>query len=269
MHGLGNDFVVFDGVRSRLVLDADVVRRIADRRLGIGCDQVLLIEPSTTPGADFLYRIFNADGGEVQQCGNGSRCVARFLRDEGLITKDEVTVATAAGLIRMHLEADDQVRVAMGVPVFEPLAIPFQATERADTYELDVDGQAIEICALSMGNPHAVLRVPDVANAPVPTLGPRISTHSRFPEGVNAGFMQVIDRGHIKLRVHERGAGETPACGTGACAAMVAGRSQGWLDTEVEVSLQGGLLSIGWEGPGESVWMRGPTAKVFEGHIPL
>lgn len=269
MHGLGNDFVLFDGVRASFALNPGLVRRIADRRLGIGCDQVLLIEKTQAPGADFRYRIFNADGGEVQQCGNGSRCVARYLRDEGLIEQNQVTVETAGGLIQMFLRDDAQVVVNMGVPIFAPDRIPFAAAAQAVTYELDVDGQSVAISALSMGNPHAVMRVDDVAAAPVATWGPLISLHPRFPERVNAGFMQIVDTGHIRLRVYERGAGETPACGTGACAAVVAGRTRGFLDAEAVVDLPGGQLLIRWEGDGQPVWMTGPAVRVYEGTLSL
>ena len=269
MQGLGNDFVLFDALVSPIVLSPDQIRRVADRRYGVGCDQVLLIEPARRPGADVRYRIFNADGGEVEHCGNGSRCVARYLLEEKLSKGEHVVVETVNGMIRMDCEADGQVRVDMGPPRFAPQDIPMQVANQANTYELEVDGQRVTIHALSMGNPHAVMRVDAVAAAPVGRLGPLIATHRLFPEGANAGFMEVVDRACIRLRVYERGVGETPACGTGACAAVVAGRLQGLLDEKVEVELPGGFLSIRWEGDGASVWMTGPAVRVFEGRIQL
>ncbi len=269
MHGLGNDFVVFDAINQSLDLSPEQVRFIADRRFCIGCDQILLVEPPRDALTDFYYRIFNADGSEVQQCGNGARCFARFVRGKGLTEKDVLDVGTRAGRIRLFLEGRDRVRVNMGEPRLEPAQIPFVAGERAVRYPLDVDGDALEIAAVSMGNPHAVLRVESVAEAPVEALGPKIECHPRFPERVNAGFMEIRDRGHIKLRVYERGAGETPACGTGACAAVVAGQIQGLLDERVEVSLAGGDLVIKWRGDNEPVWMSGPATQVYEGRIEL
>ena len=269
MQGLGNDFVVFDATRNTLVLSPEQVRFVADRRFGVGCDQVLLVEPPRERGTDFYYRIFNADGGEVEQCGNGARCFARFVRDRGLITKDVIDVGTRAGVVRLILEPDGQVRVNMGAPRLEPAAIPFQAEVQATIYPLEVEGTAYPIGAVSMGNPHAVLRVPDVAEAPVTTLGPLFQRHPRFPRSVNVGFMQVEDRGAIRLRVFERGTGETLACGTGACAAVVVGRIQGLLDAQVKVTLPGGELMIAWKGSGEPVWMTGPAVRVYEGEIEL
>lgn len=271
MHGLGNDFVVIERLTQQLAVDEALVRRLADRRFGIGCDQLLLVDPSDHPDADFRYRIYNADGGEVEQCGNGARCFARYVRDHGFTDKDEIVVNTAAGLIRPRILADGRVEVDMGRPWLEPADIPFQADARAPAYELQVGDDRLRIAAVSMGNPHAVLRVDDVDSAPVERLGPLIESHPRFPNRVNAGFMQVIDRGHIRLRVFERGAGETLACGTGACAAMVAGRVRGWLDEEVRVELPGGGLVIRWRGDGrghadaDPVMMTGPTATVIEG----
>jgi diaminopimelate epimerase len=269
MHGLGNDFVVFDGVRQRVALDADRCRFLADRRFGVGCDQVLLVEPPRSPGTDFYYRIFNADGSEVEQCGNGARCFARFVREQGLSDKDEIPVGTRAGDIRLYLERDGQVRVNMGLAVFEPERIPFLAESEAQSYPLKVDGQVVTIGAVSMGNPHAVMRVEDVDAAPVGELGPLIERHPRFPRRVNAGFMQVVDRGRIRLRVFERGSGETLACGTGACAAVAVGRRWGLLEQRVRVSLPGGDLMV--ESPSEArpIWMTGPTVSVFEGEIDL
>lgn len=269
MHGLGNDFVVIDGVRQDVTLDQDRVRFLADRRFGVGCDQVLVVEPPRQTGSDFGYRIYNADGSEVEQCGNGARCFARFVRDHGLTDRDRIRVDTLAGTITLVLEADGQVTVDMGVPELEPARIPFEAPARADSYDLEVDGAHYAIAAVSMGNPHAVLTVSDVNRAPVERLGPRIEAHPRFPRRVNAGFMEIVDRSHIRLRVYERGAGETLACGTGACAAVVAGRIQGRLDERVAVDLPGGRLVISWPGPEQPVRMTGPATTVFEGHIEL
>jgi diaminopimelate epimerase len=267
MHGIGNDFVVFDAVRQQVQLDATAIRRLADRRFGVGCDQVLLVEPPRLPGADFHYRIFNADGSEVEQCGNGARCFARFVRDRGLTDKDEIPVGTAAGLIRLFVEPDGRIRVDMGVPILEPALIPFLADGESPTYELDLDGETLTIGAVSMGNPHAVALVDDVDRAPVERLGPRIESHPRFPRRVNAGFMQVLAPDCIRLRVHERGAGETLACGTGACAAVVSGRLRGLLGARVRVELPGGDLVIQWSGTGQPVLMTGPAERVFEGEI--
>jgi diaminopimelate epimerase len=269
MQGLGNDFVVFDGVRQRLELTSEQCRAIADRHFGIGCDQVLLVESPRGPETDFYYRIFNADGSEVEQCGNGARCFARFVRDQGFTDKTEIPVGTKAGDIRLYLEHDGQVRVNMGVPVFEPERIPFVADSLADLYELAVDGRKLSIGVVSIGNPHAVLRVDDVDAAPVDTLGPRIERHPRFPRRVNTGFMQVLDRGRIRLRVFERGAGETLACGTGACAAVAVGRRWGLLAEQVLVNLPGGDLVIQWPGESRPVWMTGPAVSVFDGEIEL
>ncbi|SEP01208.1 diaminopimelate epimerase [Aquisalimonas asiatica] len=269
MHGLGNDFVVIDAIRQDVALSGADVRRIADRRFGVGCDQVLLAAPATQPGMDFRYRIFNADGGEVEQCGNGVRCLARFLLEEGLTTRDRLTIETLGGPTEIAIEADGQVTVNMGPPRLEPTEIPFTASPRATTYELDVNGETLTIGAVSMGNPHAVTVVPDVDTAPVDRLGPVVERHGAFPARVNAGFMQVVDPEHVRLRVYERGAGETLACGTGACAAVVAGRLRGLLAETVAVDLPGGRLAIRWAGEGEPVWMTGPATTVFQGRIPL
>jgi len=269
MHGAGNDFIVFDGTRRPISLTPEKIRRLADRHFGIGFDQVLLVEPPRSPGADFRYRIFNADGGEVEQCGNGARCFVRFVRDKGLTNKDEITVETLAGMIYPRLEPDGQVTVNMGVPRFEPLEVPFEAETRAKVYDLKVGDVVVAVSVLSMGNPHAVQVVPDVDSAPVNTQGPLIERHSRFPKRVNAGYLQVVDRRHVRLRVYERGAGETLACGTGACAAVVAGRQRGLLDDKVEVKLLGGTLKVSWSGEREPVWMTGPAVTVFEGTIDL
>ena len=264
MQGLGNDFVVLDGVRQRVDLSPSQLRLLADRRFGVGCDQVLLVEKATGD-ADFRYRIFNADGGEVEQCGNGARCFVVFVRDQGLTTKRELRVETAGGLIVPRLEADGQVTVDMGVPRFAPEDVPFEGGEGAIGEALNVDGMLLRISALSMGNPHAVQVVADVDLAPVATQGPRIERHPRFPQRVNAGYMQVVDRATIRLRVWERGAGETLACGTGACAAVVAGVRLGLIDSPVRVQARGGELMIAWEGDGRPVRMTGPAATVFEG----
>ena len=231
MHGLGNDFVVLDGVRQTINLSSEQIRFLADRHFGIGCDQVLLVEPAQTHTALFRYRIFNADGGEVEQCGNGARCFARFVRDEGLTEADTIPVETASGMIVLHIEADGEVTVNMGEPRLKPSDIPFVAASRLASYPLDIEDQTYAISAVSMGNPHAVLCVDDVNTAPVQQLGARIEVHSRFPRRCNVGFMQVINPSHIRLRVFERGAGETLACGTGACAAVVAGRLLGRLES--------------------------------------
>lgn len=269
MQGLGNDFVVIDATRSPVELSPEQLRHLADRRFGVGCDQILLVEPPRDAQTDFYYRIYNADASEVEQCGNGARCFARYVRNHGLTDKDEIPVGTARGPITLYLEPDGQVRVNMGPPVFEPQALPFEAPARASAYQLETPQGEVEIGAVSMGNPHAVLRVEDVAGAPVDTLGPAIEHHPRFPQRVNVGFMAVRDRGEIDLRVHERGAGETLACGTGACAAVVVGRLWGLMDERVLVHLPGGDLVISWQGEGEPVWMTGPAEEVFEGDIEL
>jgi diaminopimelate epimerase len=269
MQGLGNDFVVLDGVRQRLRVDAGLVRRLADRRFGVGCDQVLVVEPPEGAAADFRYRIFNADGGEVEQCGNGARCFARFVRDQGLTDKDVIAVETRAGLIRPRLLADGRVEVDMGAPRFEPAAVPFEAHAREPRYRLEVPGQGVvELGVVSMGNPHAVVPVSDVSRAPVAALGPLLEAHPRFPSRVNVGFLEVRDARHARLRVYERGVGETLACGTGACAAACVAREWGQLAEEVEIELPGGTLGIRWEGGDAPVWMTGPAVTVFEGRIP-
>jgi len=269
MQGVGNDFVVLDAISQPIALDALTVRRLADRHFGVGCDQILVIERAQSADTDFTYRIFNADGDEVQHCGNGARCFLRFVREKGLTTKREIRVQTLSGVIVPRLEADGQVTVDMGPPIFDPARIPFIAERRAATYALEVDGQTVQISALSMGNPHAVQVVNDVDSAPVLTQGPRIERHPRFPQRVNAGYVQVIDRGRIRLRVFERGAGETLACGTGACAAVVAGIQRGLLDATVQVETRGGALRIAWDGDDRPVFMTGPAETVFEGEIDL
>jgi len=270
MQGLGNDFVVLDATQQPLALTPAQLRFIADRHFGIGCDQILLVESARDASMDFYYRIFNADGGEVEQCGNGARCFARYVHDNGLTTRREIRVGTAAGVIVPRLEDDGQVTVDMGRPLFDPAGIPFVAPAQALSYTLEVDSQEVAISALSMGNPHAVQVVPDVEQAPVASQGPLIVGHPRFPQGVNAGYMQIIDRRHIRLRVCERGAGETLACGTGACAAVVAGIRRGLLDrAPVSVIARGGVLSVNWPQEDGPVWMTGPAATVFSGKIAL
>ena len=265
MHGLGNDFVVLDGVRQQVELRAADVRRLADRHFGVGCDQVLLVERPTLPEVDFRYRIFNADGAEVEQCGNGARCLMHFVRARGLTDKRAIRVQTAGGVIEPTLGTDGQVTVAMGVPRFAAAELPFLGGSGAKVDSLQVDGVALAISALSLGNPHAVQVVDDLDAAPVTTQGPRIETHARFPNGVNAGYMQVVDRANIRLRVWERGAGETLCCGSGACAAVVAGIRRGLLDAPVRVSTRGGGLTIGWAGDQAPVLLTGPAETVFEG----
>jgi diaminopimelate epimerase len=269
MHGAGNDFVVVDLISQRYKLRARDVRKLADRHFGVGCDQVLVVEAPRSPDVDFSYRIFNADGGEVEQCGNGARCFARFVRDKKLTGKRIITVQTASGIIELRVHNRHDVEVAMGVPRFEPGEIPFAAESKASSYPLQVDGMALQIGALSMGNPHAVLRVDSVAEADVQRLGRLIETHPAFPRRVNAGFMEVLSEQAIKLRVFERGVGETLACGTGACAAVVYGVIRGWLSDVVTVDLPGGKLSISWAGAGHPVIMTGPTEVVFEGTIRI
>ncbi len=269
MHGLGNDFVVFDGISQIVALTPEHCRHIADRHFGIGCDQILLVETSTRDDVDFRYRIFNADGGEVEQCGNGARCFVYFVRDKGLTDKTAIRVETASGVIEPRLLASGQVTVDMGAPRFAPADIPFAAEAEAMSYALKVGQHVLDIAVVSMGNPHAVLRVNDLDSAPVDILGAAIESHSRFPQRANAGFMQVLTPHDIRLRVYERGAGETLACGTGACAAAVAGIRQGWLKSPVSVHTRGGDLVIEWAGQGQPVTMTGPAETVFEGEIEL
>jgi diaminopimelate epimerase len=269
MHGLGNDFVVIDAINQSVALTPEQVRALADRHFGIGCDQLLLVEAATAAAADFRYRIFNADGGEVSQCGNGARCFMQFVHEHGLTSKTSVNVETGNGMLQLVREADGQVTVNMGIPRFEPPEIPFDAPARATHYALDAGGRALEIGALSLGNPHAVLRVNNIETAPVAELGPLIERHDRFPDRVNAGFMQIVDDTTVRLRVYERGAGETLACGSGACAAVVAGRLWGQLNDTVKVVLTGGELVISWAGEGTPVMMTGPATTVFQGQIDL
>jgi diaminopimelate epimerase len=265
MQGLGNDFVVIDGVRQAIDLDAGQIRVLADRHFGVGCDQILLVEKASHPDADFRYRIFNADGGEVEQCGNGARCFVHFVRAEGLTGKSTLRVETAGGIIEPSMIPDGEVTVSMGVPRFGAGEIPFTTGTGGEVEPLDVDGTTVLISALSMGNPHAVQQVADVDAAPVTTQGPRIERHPRFPQRVNAGYMQIVDRANIRLRVWERGSGETLACGTGACAAVVAGIRRGLLDSPVRVATRGGALTVEWSGGTAPVMMTGPAETVFEG----
>jgi len=265
MQGLGNDFVVLDGVRERIELDPSEIRRLADRHFGVGCDQILLVEKATHPDADFRYRIFNADGGEAEQCGNGARCFVHFVRARGLTDKHAIRVETAGGVIEPVLTADGKVTVDMGVPRFAAAEIPFRGGTGAIVEPLEVDGATVMISVLSLGNPHAVQVVADLDRAPVTTQGPLIETHARFPRRVNVGYMQVVDRANIRLRVWERGAGETLSCGTGACAAVVAGIRRGLLDSMVHVATHGGGLTVAWGGDAAPVLMTGPAESVFEG----
>lgn len=269
MHGLGNDFIVIDAISQAVRLTPEQVRSLADRRFGVGCDQILVVERPTRTGTDFRYRIFNADGGEVEQCGNGARCFVRFVVDKHLTSKSEIRVETKSGVISPKLVEGGLVTVDMGIPILDPARIPFTSDSSAVIQPLEVAGQQIGITAVSMGNPHAVQVVADVEEAPVATQGPAIECHPRFPARVNAGFMQIMDRHSVRLRVFERGAGETLACGTGACAAAVAGILRDQLASPVTVQTRGGNLSIAWEGPGTAVRMTGPAVSVFEGEIEI
>lgn len=269
MHGLGNDFMVLDLVSQHAHIQPRHVQAWADRHTGVGFDQLLIVEPPGNPDVDFRYRIFNADGSEVEQCGNGARCFARFVLDKRLTAKRRIRVETRGGIIELRVRTDGQVSVDMGPPRLAPAQIPFQADSEQRSYRVDVDGQQVELAAISMGNPHAVLRVENVDSAPVHELGPRLEHHPRFPQRVNVGFLQVIDRHQARLRVWERGTGETRACGTGACAAAVAAIRQGWMDSPVQLDLPGGRLSIEWTGPGRPVIMTGPAVRVYEGQIRL
>ncbi|MGS2724635.1 diaminopimelate epimerase [Porticoccus sp. GXU_MW_L64] len=269
MHGLGNDFVVIDAVTQPFAMCSSKARKLADRHFGVGCDQILLVEPPSQPDMDFRYRIFNADGSEVEQCGNGARCFAKFVRDRKLTGKQHLKVETCKGTIELHCEANNRYRVDMGVPELEPQNIPFRAESRASSYSLPVAGRQLTIGAVSMGNPHAVCVVDDIQSAPVAELGPLIENHEQFPRRVNAGFMEIVSRNEINLRVYERGAGETLACGSGACAAVVIGCLQGLLESQVTVNLPGGSLQIQWQGEGQSVTMAGPASTVYQGRIRI
>ncbi|NVD97057.1 diaminopimelate epimerase [Massilia sp. BJB1822] len=280
MHGAGNDFIVIDAINQHIDFTAAQWQALADRRFGIGADQILVVEPASQPCCDFRYRIFNNDGGEVEQCGNGARAFVKFVAEKGLTGKAQITVETKAGIISPRLESEGSVTVDMGAPVLAPAAIPFDADglngqpEGRDTLwplllELGGEREQVQVSVVSMGNPHAVQVVADVDNAPVELTGPLIEHHPRFPKRVNAGFMQLMNRQHIKLRVFERGAGETLACGTGACAAVVAGIRRGLLDSPVRVDARGGRLSIAWAGEGQPVYLTGPAVTVFEGEITV
>ncbi|AVW96602.1 diaminopimelate epimerase [Vibrio parahaemolyticus] len=267
MHGLGNDFMVVDCITQNVFFSQDLIRRLADRHTGVGFDQLLVVEAPYDPETDFHYRIFNADGSEVEQCGNGARCFARFVRLKGLTNKYSISVSTKKGKMILDVEDDGEVAVNMGVPEFEPNKIPFKAKQKEKTYIMRAGDKTLFCGAVSMGNPHVVTVVDDVDTADVDTLGPLLESHERFPERVNAGFMQVVSRDHIRLRVYERGAGETQACGSGACGAVAVGILQGLLDESVKVSLPGGELHISWQGPGKPLFMTGPATHVFDGQL--
>ncbi|OEY66455.1 diaminopimelate epimerase [Marinobacter sp. X15-166B] len=267
MHGLGNDFMVVDAISQSCRLTAEQIQSLSDRNFGVGFDQLLVVEPPGSPDVDFRYRIYNADGSEVEQCGNGARCFARFVRDRRLTNKTLIRAETTRGVLELRVGRDGWVTVNMGVPELEPAAIPFVADAREPVYTVSVAGQTVALSAVSMGNPHGVLVVDDVARAPVDTLGPALEQHPRFPARANIGFMQIVDRKKVRLRVFERGCGETLACGSGACAAVVSGRLRGLLDPRVRVELPGGPLTVEWQGQGAPVMMEGPTESVFEGQV--
>jgi diaminopimelate epimerase len=269
MHGLGNDFVVVDASRRAFTLSAEQISALADRRTGVGFDQLLVVEPASNQTAHLRYRIFNADGGEVEHCGNGARCFARFVQERGIASHQPLVLETQNGLISVEALEDHNYRVDMGVPELEPARIPLLVSDRRVTYTLTIDADAYQFAAVSMGNPHAVLRVDDVDTAPVTTLGPRIENHALFPRRANVGFMQLRGRGELRVRVWERGVGETRACGTGACAAVVAARLQDLVDAHVQVQLAGGTLQIHWPGEGQSLTMSGPTDRVFDGSVEI
>lgn len=269
MHGLGNDFVVIDAVTQAVTMTDELARRLADRHTGIGCDQILLVEPPSRPDIDFKYRIFNADGSEVAQCGNGARCFVKFVHDRRLTGKNLLNVETYAGTLQLSIDDQQNYTATLGIPNFEPAQIPFQAEQAASTYAIEADEKSLDIAALSLGNPHAVLQVTDIQQAPIDELGPLLESHSRFPERVNVGFMALVSRHEINLRVYERGAGETQACGSGACAAAVAGIAQDLLDSPVKVNLPGGSLTITWQGENQPVSVTGPATTVYQGRIRL
>jgi len=269
MHGLGNDFVVIDAVTQAVTMTDELARRLADRHTGIGCDQILLVEPPSRPDIDFKYRIFNADGSEVAQCGNGARCFVKFVHDRRLTGKNLLNVETYAGTLQLSIDDQQNYTATLGIPNFEPAQIPFQAEQAASTYAIEADEKSLDIAALSLGNPHAVLQVTDIQQAPIDELGPLLESHSRFPERVNVGFMALASRHEINLRVYERGAGETQACGSGACAAAVAGIAQDLLDSPVKVNLPGGSLTITWQGENQPVSVTGPATTVYQGRIRL
>jgi len=269
MQGLGNDFVLIDNMSRRIELGTEQVRRLADRRRGIGCDQLLMVEPAQAADAHVRARIFNQDGSEVGQCGNGLRCLAAYLRDAGIVTGNNISIEAGRAMVRAHLGNGTAVTVDMGTPRFAPQEIPFRADAREDSYVLQADSHRLELGVVSMGNPHAVMRVEDCASTPVGELGPLVQSLDEFPEGVNVGFMQVLDDAHVKLRVFERGVGETLACGSGACAAVAIGRVRGWLGSSVSVALPGGELTVDWDGEGQPIWLTGPTQRSFEGIFEL
>jgi diaminopimelate epimerase len=269
MHGLGNDFIVFDAATPAQLPSTAQLAALANRHTGIGFDQALVLSPARRPDTVAYYRIFNADGREVEQCGNGARCLAALLARRLDLGPGEITMDSPAGPVRARVRADGLVSVAMGVPAFAPAALPFDAEREAPAYPLQVAGESIEIGAVSIGNPHAVIRVAAVATAPVDRLGPAVENHPRFPRRTNVEFLEILTRSHVRLRVHERGVGETQACGTGACGAVAVGRRRGWLDANVEVDVPGGRLAVEWQEPTDSIWLTGPTATVFEGHTDL
>ncbi|TLY77084.1 MAG: diaminopimelate epimerase [Gammaproteobacteria bacterium] len=269
MHGVGNDFVVFDAPADESLLRPELLRSLADRRTGIGFDQALVLERPRRAAAAVFYRIFNSDGDEVEQCGNGARCIAALLHHRGVSRNGSLTLESPAGLVQARIGGAHEVSVDMGVPDFDPRSLPFEAPHEADSYPLEVGGRTLDIAAVSMGNPHVVITVASVETAPVATLGPQIERHPRFPQRVNAGFVEIVARGEVRLRVYERGAGETPGCGTGACAAVAVGRRRGLLDTEVRVSVRGGELRVNWAGPGEHIWLTGPAGISFAGHVEV
>jgi len=268
MHGVGNDFVVFDAPAAAQ-LSPETLRALADRRTGIGFDQALLLQKPSRAGAAAFYRIFNADGSEVEQCGNGARCIAALLHRRGYSRDGALTLDSPAGPVRACIDTLERVAVDMGVPNFDPRSLPFCARHEADSYPLEVAGRTLDIGAVSVGNPHAVLTVDAVDTAPVATLGPQIERHAGFPQRVNAGFLEIVSRSHVRLRVYERGVGETPSCGTGACAAVAVGRRRGLLDAQVGVDVRGGTLQVNWQGPGEHIWLTGPTQISFQGHVEV
>ena len=269
MHGLGNDFIVFDARGPGEVPSAAELRRLADRRTGIGFDQALLLAPPSRPGTDVYYRIFNADGSEVEQCGNGARCIARLVASRAAIRDRALVMDSPGGLVNARLRADGLVSVAMGVPDFAPRSLPFATEREAAAYRIDLPSGPVEFGAVSIGNPHAVIRVRSVLDAPVDTVGPAMENHARFPRRVNVGFLEIVAPDHVRLRVFERGAGETQACGTGACAAVAVGRRHGPLAEEVRVDVPGGRLIVQWPGPGEPIWLTGPAETAFEGQVEL
>jgi len=269
MHGLGNDFVVIDAVTQAVTMTNELARRLADRNTGIGCDQILLVEPPSQDNVDFKYRIFNADGSEVAQCGNGARCFAKFVHDRRLTGKSLLNVETHAGILQLRIDDQQSYTATLGIPNFEPAQIPFEAEQAALTYAIELAETSVDIAAVSLGNPHAVLLVDDIEEAPLAELGPLLESHSRFPERVNVGFMAPVSRHEINLRVYERGAGETQACGSGACAAAVAGIAQDLLDSPVKVNLPGGSLTITWQGENQPVSVTGPATTVYQGRIRL